>query len=85
MTYSVDTTVKGGLPITVEYNMSGPDAEVGLFGWSVDDWSIVMVGRNKCKKHPAWLKLTQADEDKITEACGLDFDSRDHEPDYDYE
>lgn len=77
----VDTTVLGGLPVTVEFSVDGPDESVGLFGYAIADWSITHINGRKCKKAPQWLynriEKTRGEEDRITAACMASFDDRD--------
>jgi len=72
MAYEFDTTVLGGLPVTVEFNTTGYDnRDCGGGVDDVDDWSISAVGGKTCKKAPAWIykRLTNADESRIVEEC----------------
>lgn len=73
MRNQVHMTVLGGLPITVEYSIEQPDMSVGIWGGSVDEWSIVAINDRPVKKEPKWLyaRIEKArEEDKIIEACG---------------
>lgn len=69
--HEVDTTVFGGLPITVEFNAYYEDGECGYPGYVIEGWAIIAVGSRPCKRSPNWImrKLTKADEEKITEDC----------------
>lgn len=52
----IDTTVLGGLPVTVEFETTGWDnRDVGLGVNDIDDWYIIAVGGRPCKKEPTWL------------------------------
>lgn len=55
MAYELETTVFGGLPITVEYSVAGAEPDVGIMSGYVDDWEIIAVGNRLCKKPPQWL------------------------------
>lgn len=87
MTYQLDTTVKGGLPVTIEYDWSDADTSVGIMSGYCDGWSIVAIAGRKCKKHPQWVKLTDAEEDNIRIECEVHHDGLpdpcQFEPDYD--
>lgn len=72
MAYEFDTTVLGGLPVTIEFDTTGYDnRDCGGGVDDVDDWSIVAVGGKMCKKPPYWItnKLTGDDESRIIEEC----------------
>lgn len=72
MAYEFDTTVLGGLPVTIEFSTTGYDnRDVGLGIDDVDDWSIVAVAGRACKKVPTWVynRLTKDDESRIVEEC----------------
>lgn len=43
----LDTTILGGLPVTVEFSIAPAEPDVGIFDSYVDDWSIVAVGNGK--------------------------------------
>lgn len=77
---TLETTIKGGLPITVEYEMAGADTSVGIMSSYCDGWSIVKIGKNKCKTNPEkWLKLTREDEREIQRQCEEHNDSQNRE------
>jgi hypothetical protein len=72
MAYEFDTTVLGGLPVTIEFDTTGYDnRDCGGGIDDVDDWSIVAVGGKTCKRSPHWItnKLTSDDESRIIEEC----------------
>lgn len=73
MAYEFDTTVLGGLPVTIGFDTTGYDnRDVGLGVDGVDDWWIEAVGGKTCKKSPAWLYKRIADQgetDRIVEEC----------------
>lgn len=73
MAYEFDTTVLGGLPVTIEFDTTGYDnRDVGGGDANeVAEWSIVAVAGRVCKKTPSWIysRLTRADEDRIYEEC----------------
>lgn len=50
MTYELETTVLGGLPITVEYSVCGAEPDVGIPNPYVDDWSVVAIAGRSVKK-----------------------------------
>lgn len=69
MAYEFDTTVLGGLPVTVEFTTYYEDGECGYPGVVVDELFIVAVNGRACKKEPAWIKrrMTKDDEDRLYE------------------
>ncbi len=69
MSIEFDTTVLGGLPVTVEATFAGADPDVGIFSAYVDEWEIVAVNGRYCKKSPEWIykRLTDKDEESIQE------------------
>lgn len=73
MAYEFDTTVLGGLPVTIEFDITGYDnRDVGGGDANeIDKWSIVAVGSRLCKKSPNWIysRLTSQDECRIYEEC----------------
>lgn len=72
MAYEFDTTVMGGLPVTVEFTTTGYDnRDCGGGVDDVDEWDIVAVGGKVCKKRPKWVydRMSAADESRITEEC----------------
>ncbi len=70
MTYHTDTTILGGLPVTISWEYASPDRSVGCPG-GVDDWYISMVGSRKIK-NTSWLSrriaATKGEEDRIIQA-----------------
>ena len=72
MTYEFDTTVLGGLPVTIEFTTTGYDnTDVGGGIDDVDEWSIIAVGGKTCNKAPNWItdKLTGAEGSRIMDEC----------------
>lgn len=55
MSYEFDTTVLGGLPVTVEYDVARAEPDVGIPYSYVDDANIVAVNGRVCKKPPFWI------------------------------
>lgn len=43
----LDTTILGGLPVTVEISIAERDPDVGIFSDYVEDWQITAVGNGK--------------------------------------
>lgn len=77
MSYSVDITVLGGLPVTVEFTLCGAEPDVGIMSDYVDEWSIVAINDRTCKRPPQWLynriDKTKGEEEllleKLYESC----------------
>lgn len=72
MAYEFDTTVLGGLPVTVEFTTTGYDnRDCGGGVDDVDEWSIVAVGGRVCRKRPDWVykRMSAADDARVTEEC----------------
>ena len=70
----VDVTVLGGLVVTVEFTLCGPEPDVGIFGNYVDEWYITAIAGRPLRKNEKadWLynRIAKAgEEDAITEAC----------------
>lgn len=78
----IDTFVLGGLPVTVEFNVCGPDRDVGIFSSWVDEWYFVAVN-GRAVKGAAWIerRMTKADLDKLNE----ELCEAANEPDDDYD
>ena len=71
--YEFDTTILGGLPVTIAFDTTGYDnRDVGLGVDDVDNWSIVAVN-GKTVRRCDWLykriHATKGEEDRILEAC----------------
>ena len=66
MAYQFDTTVLGGLPVTIEFD------ETGL---NCSEWDIVAVNSRPCKTYPKWLhnRLTHIDAAAISEQCVTEY------------
>lgn len=69
MAYEFDTTVLGGLPVTVEYSTYYEDGECGYPGTCIDELSIVAVNGRTCKKAPEWIykRMSKADHERLDE------------------
>ena len=77
--HSHDTTVKGGFPVTVFFNMGAADPDVGIMSDYIDDWCITTQDGANCD----WLKLTEKQEQALLdEIYEMDF-GRDDYDDYD--
>jgi len=70
MACEFDTTVLGGLPVTVEFEAVYEDGFEGHLGYYID-FAIIAVNGRTCKKPPEWVynRLTSTDEDRIYEEC----------------
>lgn len=76
---SLDTTVKGGFPVTIWYNIGGAEPDVGIMSDYIDDWCLTTQDGANCD----WLKLTEKQEqDLLDEVYELDL-TRDDPDDYD--
>lgn len=84
----IDTTVLGGLPVTVEFSIQPADTSVGIMSADLEDWSIIAIGGRK-RINVTWLlkRLTEKDIEKIEVACYDSYINREvrDEPDYDDE
>lgn len=72
MAYEFDTTVLGGLPVTIEYDTTEYDnRDCGGAYNDVDDWSIVAVAGKICRKAPNWVyrRLAAIDREIILDEC----------------
>lgn len=83
MAYELETTVLGGLPVTVEYTVAPSEPDVGIFSSYVDDWCIVAINGRSVKKCD-WLHrridATPGERDKLLEA--MNEDAGEHDFDY---
>lgn len=70
MAYEIDTTVLGGLPVTVTFDVYPAEPDVGIFGAYVDDVHITHVA-GKRKKNTAWIdkRMTAHDDEVLAEEC----------------
>lgn len=76
---SLDTTVKGGFPVTIWYNIGGAEPDVGIMSDYIDDWCLTTQDGANCD----WLKLTEKQgQDLLDEIYELDLGRND---DYDYD
>ena len=63
--YRYDTTVKGGFPVTIWYNIGGAEPDVGIMSDYIDDWCVTTQDGSDCE----WLRLSDKQEqDLINEA-----------------
>lgn len=53
--HNADITVLNGLPVTVQFSISGPDYSVGINHSEIDEWEITHINGKRCKKAPVWL------------------------------
>lgn len=78
---SLDTTVKGGFPVTIWYNIGGAEPDVGIMSDYIDDWCLTTQDGVNCD----WLKLTEKQEQALLdEIYELDL-GRNDDYDYDYD
>jgi hypothetical protein len=72
MSYQVDITVLGGLPVTVTYRVERPDPDVGIFESYLEEWWITHIHGRRCKKPPEWLyeriRKSKGGDDLVVEA-----------------
>lgn len=54
----LDTTILGGLPVTVEISIARAEPDVGIFSDYVEDWHIIRVS-GKRKHHSFITALTR--------------------------
>ena len=60
--HSHDTTVKGGFPVTIWYNVGGAaEPDVGIMSDYIDDWCITTQDGANCE----WLNLTEKQEQAL--------------------
>ena len=77
---SLDTTVKGGFPVTIWYNVGGAEPDVGIMSDYVDEWELTTLVGCNCE----WLKLSEKDEQKLLDEVHEAMDNRGSD-DYDYD
>ena len=65
-----DIRIFGGLPVTVEYSVQGPEPDVGIMSSWVEDWSITHIAGRKVKRpsQVAWLYTKLGEDKKATDA-----------------
>lgn len=84
MAYETETTVLGGLPVTIEYTVQGAEPDVGIMSGYVDDWYIVAINGRAVKKCD-WLDrridATKGERERIVE----ELNELANEPDYGYD
>lgn len=70
MAYETNTTVLGGLPVTVAFDVYPAEPDVGIFGAYVGDVRITHVA-GKRKKNTAWIdtRMTARDDEVLAEEC----------------
>lgn len=82
MAYEHETTVLGGLPVTIEYDVQGAEPDVGIMSWYVYDWWIVAINGRAVKKCD-WLyrriDATKGESDRIRD----ELNELDHDDYYD--
>jgi len=87
-TLSFDTTVLGGLPVTIDCYVCGPDEDVGIFGYYVESWEITHINDRKVKKTPNWLynriEAKKGEEERIRDKLNDLVSNYQPEP-YEYE
>jgi hypothetical protein len=72
VTREFNTTVLGGIPVTIEFRTTGfNNSDCGGGNDDVDDWEIVRVNGFYCRKRPDWIykRLSKTEIDKIIEEC----------------
>ena len=77
---SLDTTVKGGFPVTIWYNIGGAEPDVGIMSDYIDEWELTTPDGCNCE----WLKLSEKDEQKLLDEVHEAMDNRGSN-DYDYD
>lgn len=67
---NIETTVLGGLPVTIAFTMQGAEPDVGIMSRYVDSWHITHIGKRKAN-NPKWLykRITESEEQRIIESC----------------
>ena len=71
--FTLDTTVLGGLPITVEFSIESADPEVGIQGGGVDEWYVTHINGRK-RGNVKWLYKQIEDSgelDRLLEKCRI--------------
>lgn len=80
MSYEIETTVLGGLPVTVEYSVGEADPSCGFPNDAADDWWIVSINGRPLRKSTSadWLykriKAVKGEWDRILDECQSDFE-----------
>lgn len=70
MTQQFDTTVLGGLPVTIAFTTTGYDnSDVGHGVNDVDEWWIDAVNGRSTKADWVYNRLSARERDSIYEAC----------------
>ena len=70
MAYEHETTVLGGLPVTIEYTVQGAEPDVGIMSSYVDEWYITAInGRpvKVCRWLDKRIEETKGETDRILE------------------
>lgn len=71
MAYELETTVLGGLPVTIEFTVAGAEPDVGIMSAYVDEWYITHINGRAVKKCD-WLDKriaeTKGETDTLIEA-----------------
>ncbi len=63
--FSTDTTVLGGLPVTVEYSWAPAEPDVGIFRPYVTDWYITHVAGKPYRGTWIERRMTCADDEAL--------------------
>ena len=79
-TITIETSVLGGLPVSIEAQIESPDREVGIMNYYVDDWAIVAINGRTCKTSPKWLypriSSKKGEEQSIIDAIMEEYSNR---------
>lgn len=72
MTYEHNTTVLGGLPVTIEYEIESADYDVGIMSDGVGDWWITHVN-DRSVKNADWIinKMSAKDIEKLIDELNV--------------
>ena len=68
MAIEIETTVLGGLPVTIEGTIQGAEPDVGIMSSYVDEWYITAINGRPVKSAD-WImrRLSKKDEEAIVE------------------
>ncbi len=80
---TVDITVLGGLPVTIDFDIAGPDPDVGIMSAYCDGFMITHINHRKCKKYPNWLhdkiEKNTKEHERVLELLSTYCEERDYE------
>lgn len=80
MAYEIDTTVLGGLPVTIEFTIQGAEPDVGIMSSYVDEWYITHINGRAVKKCD-WLDrriaATKGETERLVEEMNEHADDTD--------